>query len=304
MGSSSSMNATLLPENTAETKKKLFPLEVPLYLGPITIIVVVFVLAPLSIILFFSFLKTGLYSEIVYEFTLKNISAILGGGYGGIFLNSLYLAFQTNVICILIGYPLAYYIARYGGRWKVVLISMIIIPSWVAYLIRLYALKTIVGNQGIINGVLINLGIISDPIDMLYTSFIVMVGLVYTWLPFMVLPLHATLEGLDPLLLEAATDLGAHPVRRFFRITLPLTRGGLIAGSILVFIPTLGDWLVPALLGGSKVMMIGNLVAEKFIVTGNIPAGSSLAIMLAATLILILYLAIRWGGKDAMERLV
>ncbi len=298
------MNATLLPGNAAETKKKLFPLEVPLYLGPITIIVVVFVLAPLSIILFFSFLKSGPYGEILYEFTLKNISAILGGGYGGVFLTSLYLAFQTNVICILLGYPIAYYIARYGGQRKVLLISMIIIPSWVAYLIRLYALKTIVGAKGIINSFLLNMGIISDPLDILYTPFIVMVGLVYTWLPFMVLPLHATLEGLEPSLLEAATDLGANPVRRFFRVILPLTRGGLIAGSILVFIPTLGDWLVPALLGGSKVMMVGNLVAEKFIIAGNIPSGSSLAVMLAATLILILYLAIKWGGKEAMEKLV
>lgn len=302
MGTSKS--GTLIQGDAGKKKKKIFSLDVPLYLGPIIIIVVVFVFAPLLIILFFSFLKSGPYGEILYEFTLKNISAILGGGYGGVFLNSFYLAFQTNVICILLGYPLAYYIARYGGRWKVLLIFMIVIPSWVAYLIRLYALKTIAGNKGIINSVLLNLGVISDPIDILYTPFIVMVGLVYTWLPFMVLPLHASLEGLDPSLLEAAADLGAHPVRRFFRVTLPLTRSGIIAGSILVFIPTLGDWLVPALLGGSKVMMVGNLVANQFTVAGNIPAGSSLALMLAATLILILYLAIKWGGKEAMEKLV
>ncbi len=133
----SSKRATLLQGKAAKKKKKIFSLEVPLYMGPITIIVFVFVLAPLLIILFFSFLKSGPYGEIVYEFTLKNISAILGGGYGGVFLNSLYLAFQTNVICILLGYPIAYYIARYGGQRKVLLISMIIIPSWVAYLIRL-----------------------------------------------------------------------------------------------------------------------------------------------------------------------
>lgn len=295
---------TLPKKSGGKKKKKIFALEVPLYIGPISIIIFVFVLAPLLIILFFSFLKTGLYGEIVYEFTLKNITDILGGGYGGVFLTSLYLAFQTNVICILIGYPVAYYIARYGGSWKIMLISMIVIPSWVAYLIRLYAFKTIVGSKGIINSLLLNLGLISEPLNILYTPFIVMVGLVYTWLPFMVLPLHATLEGLEPSLLEAATDLGANPLRRFFRVILPLSRGGLIAGSILVFIPTLGDWLVPALLGGSKVMMVGNLVAEKFIVAGNIPSGSSLAIMLVATLILILYLAIKWGGKEAMEKLV
>lgn len=284
--------------------KKLFPLEVPIYMGPIAFIVVVFVFAPLVIILFFSFLKSGPYGEIVYTFTLENFQAILGGGYGMVFLNSFYLAAQTNIICILLSYPLAYFIARYGGRWKIFLIFMIIIPSWVAYLIRLYAFRTIVGKQGIMNSLLMNLGVISSPIEILYTPFIVMVGLVYTWLPFMVLPLHASLEGLDPALLEAATDLGATPVRRFFRVTLPLTRGGLIAGSILVFIPTLGDWLVPYLLGGAKVMMVGNLVAEKFTMAGDIPAGSSLAVMLAAMLLLMLYLAIKWGGKEAMERIL
>ncbi|MCP4153220.1 MAG: ABC transporter permease [bacterium] len=300
----SSEPATLSQGNAAKKKKKIFSLEVPIYMGPIISILAVFVFAPLLIILFYSFLKTGPYGEIVYEFTLQNISAVLGAGYGSVYLTSLYLAFQTNIICILLGYPLAYYIARYGGQWKVFLISMIVIPSWVAYLIRLYALKTIAGNKGIINSFLLNMGIISDPLEMLYTPFIVMVGLVYTWLPFMILPLHASLEGLDPSLLEAATDLGANPMRRFFRIILPLTRGGLIAGSILVFIPTLGDWLVPNLLGGSKVMMAGNLVANQFTVAGNVPVGSSLAIMLAATLILILYLALKWGGKEAMERLV
>ena len=285
-------------------RKRLFPLEVPMYMGPMPLIVVVFVFAPLVIILFFSFLKAGPYGEIIYRFTLENFKTIMGGGYGTIFLNSFYLAAQTNIICIILGYPLAYFIARYGGRWKILLIFTIIIPSWVAYLIRLYAFRTIVGKQGIMNSLLINLGIISSPIEILYTPFIVMVGLVYTWLPFMILPLHASLEGLDPALLEAATDLGATPVRRFFRVTLPLTRGGLIAGSILVFIPTLGDWLVPFLLGGSKVMMVGNLVAEKFTMAGDIPAGSSLAVMLAATLLLILYLSIKWGGKEAMERIL
>jgi len=284
--------------------KSLFPWEIPFYMGPITVLVVVFVFAPLVIILFFSFLKAGPLGEIVYRFNLDNFRAILGGGYGKVFLYSFYLAAQTNLACIVLAYPLAYFIARYGGRWKIFLIFMVIIPSWVAYLIRLYAFKTIVGKQGLINSLLIHLGLISAPIEMLYTPFIVMVGLVYTWLPFMVLPLHASLEGLDPALLEAATDLGATPIRRFFRVTLPLTRGGLIAGSILVFIPTLGDWLVPYLLGGSKVMMVGNLVAEKFIMLGNIPEGSSLAVMLAATLVLILYLSIKWGGKEAMERIL
>jgi spermidine/putrescine transport system permease protein len=279
-------------------------LEITTYLSPIIVIVVVFVFAPLVIILFFSFLKSGEYGQIVYSFTIDNFRAILGGGYEKVFLQSLYLAFQTNVLCILVGYPVAYFIALYGGRWKGLLIFMVIVPSWSSYLIRLYSLKTMVGSKGLVNSFLLSLGVISSPLEILYTPFAVMMGLVFAWLPFMILPLHASLEGLDPSVLEAAGDLGANPVRRFFRVTLPLTKGGLIAGSILVFIPTVGEWLVPHFFGGSKVMMAGTLVAHKFTSVGNIPEGSSLAVMLAATLVLILYLTIKWGGREAMERMM
>ena len=286
------------------SKKRRLLLEITAYLSPIIIIVVVFVFAPLTIILFYSFLKSGLYGEIIYAFSLDNFRAILGGGYGKVFLQSIYLAFQTNFFCILIGYPIAYYIATYGGRWKPLLLFLVIVPSWASYLIRLYALKTIIGSKGLVNTVLMNLDIISAPLEILYTSFAVMMGLVYAWLPYMILPIYAAIEGLDLSVLEAATDLGATPVRRFFRVTLPLTKGGLLAGSILVFIPTVGEWLVPQLFGGSKIMMAGSLVALKFTSVGNIPEGASLAIMLAATLILILYLTIKWGGREAIERML
>ncbi|MBW2178024.1 MAG: ABC transporter permease [Deltaproteobacteria bacterium] len=283
-------------------KKRKLALDITTYLSPIIIIVVVFVFAPLAIILFFSFLKSGPYGQIVYTFTFENIGAILAGGYGKVFLKSIYLALQTNVFCILFGYPIAYYITRFGGKWKTLWIFLIIVPSWSSYLIRLYALKTLVGTKGTINTLLINLGLISEPIQILYTHFAVGMALVFAWLPFMILPIYAALEGLDRSVLEAATDLGATPFRRFFRVTLPLTRGGLLAGSILVFIPTVGEWLVPHIFGGSKIMMAGSLVAHKFTAVGNIPQGSSLAIMLAATLILILYLTIKFGGREALEK--
>ena len=291
------------PLTQAEKReKRKLALEISAYLSPIIIIVVVFVFAPLAIILFFSFLKSGQYGQIIYAFTFENVAAILGGGYGKIFLQSVFLALQTNLLCILIGYPIAYYITRYGGKWKTLWVFLIIVPSWSSYLIRLYALKTIVGTKGTLNSLLMNLGIISEPIQILYTHFAVTMALVFAWLPFMILPIYAALDGLDKSVLEAATDLGATPFRRFFRVTLPLTRGGLLAGSILVFIPTVGEWLVPHIFGGSKIMMAGSLVAHKFTAVGNIPQGSSLAIMLAATLILILYLTIKWGGREALEK--
>lgn len=285
-------------------KKRKLLLEIITYLSPVIIIIVVFVFAPLAIILFYSFLKSGMYGEIVYAFSLENFQAVLGGGYGTVFLQSLYLAFQTNLVCILIGYPIAYYMAMFGGRWKTILLFLVIVPSWASYLIRLYSLKTIIGSKGLVNSLLLNLDIISSPIEILYTPFAVMLGLVYAWLPYMILPIYAAIEGLDRSVLEAAVDLGATPIRRFFRLTLPMTKGGLLAGSILVFIPTVGEWLVPHIFGGSKVMMAGSLVALKFTSVGNIPAGASLAIMLAATLILILYLTIKWGGREAMERML
>jgi len=289
------------PQAEKRAKRKL-TLELMTYLGPIIIIVAVFVFAPLAIILFFSFLKSGPYGQIVYSFTFENVGAVLAGGYSKVFLKSVYLAFQTNLLCILFGYPVAYYITRFGGKWKTLWIFLIIVPSWSSYLIRLYALKTLVGTKGTINTLLMNLGIISEPIQILYTQFAVTMALVFAWLPFMILPIYAALDGLDRSVLEAATDLGATPFRRFFRVTLPLTRGGLLAGSILVFIPTVGEWLVPHIFGGSKIMMAGSLVAHKFTAVGNIPQGSSLAIMLAATLVLILYLTIKWGGREALEK--
>jgi spermidine/putrescine transport system permease protein len=300
------MNAPDVEATAIAGKKKTrkLLLEILAYLSPVIILVVVFVFAPLTIILFYSFLKSGMYGEIIYAFSLENFQAVLGGGYGIVFLQSLYLALQTNLLCILIGYPIAYYVAMFGGRWKTILLFLVIVPSWASYLIRLYSLKTIIGNKGLVNSLLLDLGLISAPIEILYTPFAVMLGLVYAWLPYMILPIYAAIEGLDRSVLEAAVDLGATPVRRFFRLTLPMTKGGLLAGSILVFIPTVGEWLVPHIFGGSKVMMAGSLVALKFTSVGNIPAGASLAIMLAATLILILYLTIKWGGREAMERML
>lgn len=284
--------------------KYIFPRQLPLYIGPISVWVILFVLAPLGIILYFSFLKAGPLGEVIHNFTLENYRAIVAGKYGIIFLRTFLYAFLANFFCLIIGYPLAYWIAKYGGRWKTFLMSLVIIPSWTCYLIRLYAFKTLTGRTGLINSFLLNLNLISSPLKILYTPYAVMIGLVYSWLPFMILPLYASLEGLDPTLLEAAADLGATPLERFFKVTLPLTKGGMIAGTILVFIPSLGEWLVPQLLGGAKVMMVGSLVAHKFIQLGNIPAGASLALFLAVIVILILYLFIKLGGEEALERML
>lgn len=274
------------------------------YVGPVSVWIVLFVIAPLGFVFYFSFLTVGPYGQIVPTFTLENYVALFKGQYGIILLRSLLFAFVTNVICLLIGYPLAYSIVKHGGKRKIFLLFLVIMPSWTLYLIRLYALKTLVGTTGLINSAFLNLGLISSPLEILYTPSAVVIGLIYTWLPFMVLPIYASLDGLDPSLLEAAVDLGATPVRRFFTVTLPLTKGGIFAGTILTFIPALGDWLSPLLLGGAKVMMAGSLVEHHFIKVGNIPVGSSIATALTAIVLLIIYLSMKLGGEEALERIV
>ena len=274
------------------------------YVGPITFWVLLFVIAPLGFIIYFSFLTTGPSGKIIHTFTLENYRAVMKVAYGIIFLRSLFFAFVTNSICLLVGYPLAYWIARYGGKWETLLLMLVILPSWACYLIRLYALKTLIGHTGFINSVLLNLGLISSPLGILYTPYAVILGLVYSWLPFMVLPIYASLRDLDPSLLEASADLGATPFRTFFTVTLPLTKGGIFAGTILVLIPSLGEWLVPLLLGGAKVMMVGSLVEHHFIKLGDIPMGSSLAAALTAIVLLVIYLSFKVGGEEALERVI
>lgn len=274
------------------------------YVGPLLLWIILFVFAPMGVIVYFSFVRTGVLGEIIHEFTLENYRVLFETGHGVIVGRSLLFAFGTNVICLLIGYPLAYWIARSGGKFKLVLLGLVIVPSWTCYLLRLYGLRLLAGDPGIINNVLLNLGLISSPMRMLFTPFAVVLGLIHIWLPFMVLPVYASLEGLDSSLLEAAVDLGATPFKRFFTVTLPLTKGGIFAGTILVFIPAFGDWLSPLVLGGNKVLMAGSLVQHYFIVVGNFSAGSSIATALTAVVVLIMYLSIKLGGQEAIEKIV
>jgi len=291
-------------EDTPVRKKRFFDLEFSVLIGPLALLVLLFTFLPLLITLFFSFLKLGEDGLMTSVFSLQNYINAFSGAYGEIFLRSFYYALQTNIICIIIGFPVAYYITQYGGRWKAFFILMLVIPETTAVIIRIYAVKTMLGNTGVINSLLMTMGLIDSPLRMLYSPFAVMFGLVYYSLPYMILPIYAALEGLNPSLLEAATDMGATSIRRFFRVILPLTKGGVFAGTILVFIPALGDYLVPTFLGGSKVMMVGNLVTHKYMAAGDIPGGSAFGVVLMAILIVVLFFVITKGGEDALEKIV
>jgi putrescine transport system permease protein len=197
--------------------------------------------------------------------------------YIAAFLNSLKIAGLSTLICLLIGYPMAYAIARAPAGWRALLLMLVVLPFWTSFLIRIYAWMGILGTTGLLNNFLLALGVIHEPLALMNTDTAIYIGIVYSYLPFMVLPLYATLSRMDLTLLEAAADLGAPPRRAFLRITLPLSLPGIIAGSLLVFIPATGEFVIPDLLGGPDALMIGKVLWTEFFTNRDWPMASALA---------------------------
>ena len=201
------------------------------------------------------------------------------------YLNSLKISITSTLLCLLIGYPIAYAIVRSSPVMKPILLLMVILPFWVSFLLRVYAWMGLLADQGTINGFLIWLGLIDEPIRMLYAEFAVYVGIVYTYVPFMILPLYANMEKLDMTLHEAAADLGARPMATFLTITVPMTMPGIVAGSLLVFIPATGEFVIPDMLGGGNALMIGRLLYDEFASNHDWPVASAVAIVLLLLLV-------------------
>jgi len=211
--------------------------------------------------------------------------------YISAYLSSIKIAAFSTLISLLIAYPMAYFIARSGERYRNILLMLVILPFWSSFLLRVYAWIGFLKSNGVINNFLMSTGIISDPIPMLQTDFAVYVGIVYTYLPFMILPLYTNLVKLDEALLEAAADLGARPMTTFFTVTLPLSLPGIIAGSMLVFIPAIGEFVIPALLGGPNTLMIGRVLWDEFFSNRDWPVASAVAIaMLVAVVLPIMFM--------------
>lgn len=202
------------------------------------------------------------------------------------FLSSVKVAFVSTIFCLLIGYPMAYAIARANPNWRNTLLLLIILPFWTSFLLRVYAWIGLLSNQGVINQILMGLGITQEPIVMLQTDFAMYIGIVYSYLPFMILPLYANLEKHDQTLLEAAVDLGCRPFRAFLSITLPLSKSGIVAGSMLVFIPAVGEFVIPRLLGGTNSLMIGRVLWDEYFLNRNWPIASAVAIALLLLLVI------------------
>jgi len=202
------------------------------------------------------------------------------------YLRSIKLALVSTVLCLLLGFPMAYAIARTPQPWRNLLLLLVILPFWTSFLLRIYAMLVLLGQHGPVNSVLLSLGVIDKPLPMLYNNGVVALGIVYSYLPFMILPLYACLEKLDPDVHEAAADLGARPLQVFRDVTLPLAMPGIIAGSLLVFIPALGEYVIPALLGGLDTLMIGHTLYEEFFVNRDWPLACAVAVVLLIILIL------------------
>jgi putrescine transport system permease protein len=212
------------------------------------------------------------------------------------YLRSLWYALWTAVLCLLIGYPFAYFIARSATSLRPALLMMVMLPFWTSFLLRVYAWKGILADQGVLNKLLISLGVISEPIQMLYSDVSMLVGMTYVYLPFMVLPLYANLVKMDFRLLEAAYDLGASPFKAFWLVTVPLSKAGILAGFMLVFIPCVGEFVIPSLLGGPENLMIGRVVWDEMFTSNNWPRASALAVAMIGLIIVPLAVYYHYSG--------
>lgn len=259
-----------------------------------------FALLPFCLILVASFLSHSQGSLLEFPYTTDNYAQFFNIVYLRIFEKSFIIASVATFLCLAFGYPFAFCIARLQNKWKNILILLIIIPFWTSSLIRSYALIAIIKAKGIINSLLLALGFIDHPLAILFTNTAVMIGLVYNLLPFMILPILTNVERLDNRLIDAAKDLGANWFTIFRRVIIPLTMPGIIAGSILVFLPAMTIFYIPDILGGAKSMLLGNLIQNQFLIAENWPMGSAVSIILTlvlATLIVIYLIATRGNKK-------
>jgi spermidine/putrescine transport system permease protein len=270
-------------------------------LTPVTVWLGLFFLVPLLYILAYSFGTSGIYGGITLGFNPGNYLRVFDPLYLEIVGRTLVIALLNTFLCLLLGYPLAYFIAFKGGSRKNLLILLVMIPFWTSLLLRAYAWVVILGGNGIANRALQFLGITDGPVNLIFTPQAVALGMVYSYLPFMILPLYAALEKFDVRLKEAAQDLGASRWHTFWRVTFPLSMPGVIAGSILVFIPSAGEFVIPNLLGGARTVLVGNLIQQQFLLARDWAFGSALAMMLAALLVGAIMFYVRKVGTENLE---
>jgi spermidine/putrescine transport system permease protein len=265
-----------------------------LMLAPAASLLLLFLLVPALGLVALSFAKNGAYGQIVWSLGLQNYRRAFDPKYAPVLLRTAAFAGATTAICLLLGYPLAYFLSFRAGRWRNAMIIGLMVPFWTSALVAFYSWMIILGKEGLLNAALLRFGFISSPIGILYTPFSVLLGLVYFYLPFTVLPLFASLEKMPRSYVEAAYDLGADRWRAFLKITLPLSLPGVVAGALLTFIPCLGDFLTAELLGGPRYYLLGNLISSQFLMAQDWPFGAALATLLLVGLVFGLMAYRRW----------
>lgn len=285
--------------------------QLAVLIGPVSLFLAVFFLGPLAIMIVTSFLAPGLYGGVEWTWYPHNYGRILGFAdpmfedfdpvYIAIFLRSLKIAALTVLATLLVCYPAAFCISRLSERWKSFCLFLITLPFFTSLIVRLFIWVLILRQTGLVNEVLIGTGIIARPLDLIYTDGAIILGMVYIFIPFMFMPVYASVEKLDWTLVRASLDLGAGPVRTFLRIILPLTAPGIAGGAVIVFIPALGNFVVPAILGGAKVMMLGNLIEQQFLAARNWPFGSALAMMVMTVMLVLLFIHVIASGRRGLD---
>lgn len=278
-----------------------------LLLAPVTLFLGVFFLLPLLIIALFSFLTPGLYGGVEWAFYHWNYGRIFGWADGlteifepiylQILLRSLAFAALTVILTLILCYPVAFWVSRLSERWRLVFLFLITLPFFSSLIVRLYAWLLILKPTGLLNTILLWTGLIREPLEILYTPAAVVLGMVYVMVPFMFLPLYAAVDNLDRAQVEASQDLGANRVQTFFKVILPQTLPGIIGGAVIVFIPSVGNFVVPDILGGAKGLMIGNLVEQQFLSARNWPFGSALSMIIMAVVLTVLLISVTRARK-------
>lgn len=268
-----------------------------LVLLPLLIWLVLFIVAPTGMLVVVSFAERDGLGRVVYNFTWENYLRAFDWIWLKVLLVSLWYALLTTIICMVVGYPAAYFIGRAPGRWRGILLMLVMIPFWTSFLIRTYAWITILSQQGLVNTLLLSAGLIAEPLALLYTPFAIVLGLVYNFLPFMILPIYTSVEKLDGAMIEAAYDLGAGPTRAFAQVILPLTSPGITAGALLVFIPSICMFAITTLMGGGAIPTIGEVIYKQFTSGKNQPFGAALG-----TLLLLMFVIALWLTRRQREQ--
>lgn len=269
--------------------------------GPVTVAMVLLIAIPLVYVAVMSFCSIDEFYNVTFQFSFDNYLRLVNADYLKIYIQSIVIALLTTLLCILVGYPFAYLIARTKSKKKRIFYMLVIIPFWTNSLIRIYGWRTFLGSSGWLNTLLLQLHLVKEPVEFLYRTGTTILGMVYCLIPFMILPLYTAIEKLDGSLLEASSDLGATPAKTFLKVILPLTSGGIFSGSLMVFIPCLGYFFVSDILGGGNTDVIGNLIERQFGSGNNWPLGAALSIILIVITLVLVKLYQKLGGDmDAL----